>query len=621
MLGGRYLTFNVEVGTLAAILTVFEYVLSTIAAISARASIHGLWLLRLHRGGSLPNDAKDLKRRAFRKDIFSFLLSVWLVAGVALLEANLRPSVRIKNRVIKSDHCVSVYGKYESYRTKSHVPPYRALVENWVLTAANGLNCGEYGIASIGTGGMTDSMGKRQNMAAPVCATEKVEVGKEIIGVKIDLTEVEDTYLKFEIGATAAYAILPYSSENLGKDDENIGISQEGKGICGERGISALHTEFGSEYGTTFVQYGNLSYALHERICDAHPGRVQSSQVIANTASPSWLHSVDAYIRVDVLRSQARSDQIFKYTISDAYFLFQGKKIDDPTYACTNGTMEIEYVFASAPDVARQLRKFRGQTAAIPTNPVLMQTSARMLEGHCERAIGPVSFAALLYSADAEWRNDHLAKVMKDKRMRYHMYAMAVSSAQFPLNGVQGDETPKNAEGECWVRPIDNVTKVKLDWRMLVMLIGFVVAFLVIGMSILFRCLFPGESWQVGSTMWSLRQFIDEDEEENNMASAVVEVFPMDDESAEKRRKQDAIVSKRSRMFLKNVDSFDDSLENGLALQDTKSIKFGYRVRTLRDLPGVSEKTSSDFDPGKLSSRGDDTIGGQEDEHCDNQHN
>lgn len=98
----HHLAVSIPVGTMAAIMTGLEYLLSVLCGLSLRASVHGFWLIGLHRGGEASLTGATHLRRAFIRDMLVTLIGIWLVTGVALVESNLRGGFSVDDNVVNS---------------------------------------------------------------------------------------------------------------------------------------------------------------------------------------------------------------------------------------------------------------------------------------------------------------------------------------------------------------------------------------------------------------------------------------------------------------------------------------------------------------------------------------
>lgn len=571
---------RIPLGTLAALLTALEYVLSTISALCARAAIHGIWLVGLHRGGTAPFDEKHRTWRSVRKDILTTILGVWLVIGVALVEASLRTSVRVRDDIVDSDKCVSVFGKYNPLRVEDMRPPYRTTVEPWVMTVAQSIACGNRGIASVGVGGTTDIAGNKEDLFGPTCAQDEVDLAKDNVEVSLTIIEIGDTYLKLEYEHSNVYQLLPHNATGLGKDEKSVGLRDEGKGPCGERQISSYYARTDVGFETLSVTSANVSYAVHQKICTLHGEK--PIQVLSNDVISECVDVPDGKVQIDCARQKARNDQVFHVEIEDVNALFVGMTIDDPAYACTSAIVRVEYIFMHPKLINDAILADKGKVQYPAQFPVIIPVKVRALSGHCERTIAPLGNAALIYNADAEYRKDALMDL--DRKTRYYAHMMAVSSSQFPLHTITGEESA-TANGKCLVHLVDMVTEIPKDWRLALLFAGLGTTAIVIIAGIGLRIFFNGESWRIGSAQWSLSRLLDE-KGNGEKKTAVVEVVAVEASSSSLERDANALVPRRTQRLLIRKGSIPapDGLFGSLSGPPStraEEKQYVYRFRTL----------------------------------------
>lgn len=488
------ITVALPLGTAVAIITTLEYLLSTFAALCTRATVHGLWLLRLHRGGELPIDTQHRTRRRFQKDLISFVLGIWLVAGIALTESNLREGYRIREESKRSSLCVSVFGNFDPERVKDLVPPYRVTVEPWVVSVATRLKC-PMGISSVGVGGATDSLGNKRNLSAPACSENKVNTSYGLVKADIGEVELEDGMVEPELGRTEAFMLFPLFPANLGLGIDRVGLEDEGNGICGEVGISGVFWSLGGDYRTTLTNAMNISFAVHERICQEY-GRLSRSIIpLGDDEVRSCAES--NHLNISCVRSGAGDGNIHTVDIPDVAALTVPGNLFNASYACIPATARVEFVFISA-GVAEEMME-DGRTKL----PVLLIMRVTIVEGDCERTIAGLAHAALLYTADSEWREDALSNL--PRKIRFHAYLMAVSASQFPLHILRAPENPQGKK--CMIRDVFTVTEILVDWRVWFLFAGLVAVAVVVLVGGVMRFLFVS-CWGVGSAEWSLAQVV-----------------------------------------------------------------------------------------------------------------
>lgn len=522
------ITVPLAVGTMAAILTAAEYILSTASALCIRAAMHGFWLVGLHRGGTASLDTGERLKRTFTKDIAGALLGIWLVFGVALVESNLKEAFQIVNKEVNSTDCVSMFGKYKPTRIKLDTPPYRTILEPWVLQVAKKNQCGEDGIASVGVGGATDVYGNKKNMSAPVCVDKHLRVDSQLIQATLTVIKVQKFFFTPHVPDSESYVLFPHSCEGIGKRIDHLANS-EGKGPCGRQGISSFFNCASPTLQTTHVHYLNASKALHDEKCIQHGEK--SLRGVPNDTVRECIQARS--INGKCLLARAPKELIHTFRSSRASALFLGQDIGSQAYACPNAIVEEKYVFID-PSFISQLGN-----SATPKLKLLVVLSARVAKGGCEPTVNVLGQAALMYTADAGWRRDELSKY--DKRTLYHAYMMAVSSSQFPLNHVEGKESA-TINGSCYIKPVTGVTEIAWDWRLFLLVSGLVCSILIIAAGAVFRLIYTGESWEVGSAHWSLSHLLAgmPRDKDDVPCLEVVAVPPANTSSPNSRRSSDA---------------------------------------------------------------------------------
>lgn len=504
-------TLHLPLGLVAALITATEYCLSLLAALSARATLHGVWLISLHRGRKAAIDTRTRDRRAFRKDVVCFLLTLALVIAAAGVESNLKPTWILATPPRNSSFCVSMYGKYFPSRVVRHRPPFRVGVEPWIVSVAHMLGC-RNGIASIGVGSWTDVDGNKMDMCGPVCVNEALNLSTVFVGAEVRRYTFDKVSFNPFVGVSPAYTLFPLRKGSIGLDTRHVGTVVEGTGECSKRGISAYFMGMNAEYETMRIQSRNMSFAVHETLCKSHSGGVK----------PIPTNRLQACIRgameadVHCIRESATPADTYSVRLSDMAALYISDKIDGASYACVETTVQIEYVFITAQQATNLILRKNSTTTNeqqnLPRFPVLIPTSVRSISGSCERTIAPVAQAALLYSIEQEWWDLEFAPI--NRQIRFHAYMMAVADSLFPMPTLPEPESSFN-EATCFIRPTYEVTLIPWSWAtlLLVMLISIVTAAAV--SAFIFRALFRGESWLVGSAKWSIARLMGESEGDN----------------------------------------------------------------------------------------------------------
>lgn len=599
------LQIGLSVGMTAAILTGAEFVLSIVAAFSMKAIIHGAWLLHLHRNGHAHYNDRSRKFQGVIKDVLTAGLGVWFLFSVALVESNLEATYLVSEEKTLSSACVRMDSDIAPQAMRSLIPSIRAGFEPWALIAANALNCGRYGVGHVGTGGVTNKFGKKENLTAPVCRSSLSNVSGSIFWETGMLKTWEMGTLTFVTNRSPMYEFIPYSSKGLGMHFHSALNTVDGTRECGKKGISDLFTGMETPWSTTFTMSMIVDDIMHQAICQSHPNEQPVIPLDLNLTIPCVIGSqsyIDARcLRKNALTSDAKDVLGHKVYLTDVATLLVAERLYDQSYACLNGTVVVEYVFVNLSVINNPSLR------STPTLPVLVVTALQIERGdnaHCEMCPNALCRAALLYTVDTEWQQSELFGL--DRLTRYYTYLISVSSSQFPLSSI---DPYGNLTGlDCFVRKMTEVTSVAMDWRMLSLLTAVAISAVVFMGSCAFCVLYRGESWKVGSTSWLLnrlsmkrrsRHRIDE-ENESHGVDTIVEVVP---------HAQIPSMSKTCTSDHTTMNSEHNTAHSwGWPLSrksprvgraDAVTMKFRYR---LRSLPGRSDSVSRQV---SLTSNGD----------------
>ncbi|CDF35218.1 unnamed protein product [Chondrus crispus] len=331
-------------------------------------------------------------------------------------------------------------------------------------------------------------------MSAPVCVDKHLRVNSKIIQATFTVIEVKMFFLQPRVPDSESYVLFPHSCKGMGRRIGHLADS-EGKGPCGRRGISGFFNCASPTLQTTHVHYLNVSKALHDEKCVQH-GEKSVRAVPKDTVSVCiQARSING----KCLLARAPKELIHIYRSSRASALFLGQDIRSQAYACPDVIVEEKYIFIDPSFISKL------SNSSTTRLKLLVVLSARVAEGSCEPTVNVLGQAALMYTADAGWRRDELSKY--DKQILYHAYMMAVSSSQFPLNRVEGKESA-TINGSCYIKPVAGVTEIAWDWRLFLLVSGLVCSVLIITASAVFRLIYTGESWAVGSAHWSLSHLL-----------------------------------------------------------------------------------------------------------------
>lgn len=538
ILGFSYAVINLPIGTVAALLTSCEYLLSTIAALSARAAVHGSWLYSLHRGGEASIGVAARMKRNIRKDIIGSIIGVWLVISVALVESNLYSSVVVSRSLVVSPMCISTSQPFPITLFGELIPSMRAIVEPWVIGVVDTLNC-QGGLSTIGGGAGTDIYGKKLNLSAPVCDQSAIVPPQQVF-IRLSRVYIGSQQIVFQPSRTAIFEIIPYSRRGIGLALPRLGPEYEGQGPCGAKGISTYLPGLRHGWITVSASAHNVSVSVLESVCEQHSAPVRP---ISFDLAESCTDFKSKALDLSCVYIQTSEDDVYSATIHDTSAIFVGKSGTDPSYACLNASVRIDYVFLPP-------SMFTKMTPPVAvTMPVLVPVQVAAVSGYCERTVHILGRAALVYSADAEWLHSELYGL--DRRTRYHAFMIAVSSSQFPLANIRNSPsemfsavTPEGYE-PCLLRGVNEVTLVPWNWCLWLLIFGVSMAGAVMIVGLTLRMLFSGESWRVGSAQWSLTRLFNDTGLADPFAenSVVVQVIPGDQDESPSRSDTDIVRS------------------------------------------------------------------------------
>lgn len=502
-----------SVGVVAAALTVLEFILSVTTGAATLAIFRGLWLSELHRTQRASVSSTARARRIKRRDIFSAILSTWLVVVVASLESNLSSVVWVSNEIIQSDHCLAMNRPLPIAFIDQLRPTLHAGVDSWVLSVVNQIDC--QAIGSVETGSASDNETAITSLNAPIC-TQPVEHGPDKeINIQIQLKEfkVDRNRLSVKPGKTSYVEMLPVDSASIPPTRRGLPgvLFEEQKGMCTEIGISSFPFALthSIDWIGIFSNEPHTVHAIHELICKSHMityrnetgeniNVVDEDIGLEQSLSCSPGHSTENRTRLELfnpscLESLSQS-KTYSAIISEVWALVLGEDPETPSYACVNVTVEVRYLFVSRTFITAFT------TEATVEYPVLVPFSISILSGHCEITANVVARSALVFAADANYRKTPLSDV--GLLRLYHLYMMATATVQIPLTSIlQGNSTVP-----CSLRKVYEGTEVKWDWRLGFLIATAIVAGLICLVAVALRYRYNRVPWDLGSAHWAFEQ-------------------------------------------------------------------------------------------------------------------
>lgn len=518
------LILNLPVGRVAAILTVFEFVIGTATTLAIRGLIRGIWLFKLHKNGKASVNAKARSRRGLVRDFVTSAFGILLVASAALVESQLQSTVEITENPISSKACVRVDRPLDPDLLGTFVPPIQLIVEPWVLLVAqqikNGINKNDRAkaaLATVGVGGTTTLKGEKAEMFAPVSPKLK-SIDPHLIVFDITEVKVQPNRLSIKPGKTPAVEIFPFSTDGIDTSEKTEAHNEPldaYRAYCESKQLSSLRIGLHTYWRSSYSQSMNVMQAVHDSICKYH------REAIADKSNerPLKMEEIEecgiwrvTKMNPNCLREKAvnlslandnvpESSVIFSVDMSNSSALFYGKSRTDSSYACIDATINVEYVLLEA-GVLNSLSPNRNEQY-----PFIVPTRYTVKSGHCERTIHLLARTALLHSADVEWRMTDLAKL--DRIRRYWSFMISASSALVDLTEI--DVEDKTAESNCSIHPVRSITFVRYSWSVVLLVSITSICAILIVIASVYRLYYRGPPWLIGSAYWSLNQFCSEE--------------------------------------------------------------------------------------------------------------
>lgn len=510
---------NLPVGRVAAILTVFEFLISTAAMLAIRNLIRGIWLFKLHKNGKASVSAKARTKRGWVRDSISFAFSISLVASAALVESELQSNVQIAENPIPSNACVRVDRPLDPDLLDTFVPPMQLIIEPWVLLVVrkmrngiNGKDRARAALSTLGVGGTTTLKGEKAEMVAPV-SRKLGSIDPCLIVFDIKEVKVQPNRLAIKPGKTPAVEIFPFSTEGI---DTNEKTEDRGEPLdayreyCESKQLSALRIGLHAYWRSSYSQSMNVMQAVHDSVCKFHRDiitRGSSERALKMEEINDCVNWRVANLNPNCFREKAanlllansnvpKSSVIFSADVANSSALFYGETRSDSSYVCIDATINMEYVLVEA-GVLNSLSPSRNEQY-----PFIVPTRYTVKSGHCERTIHVLARTALLHSADVEWRMTDLANV--DRVRRYWSFMISASSALLDLTEIDMDD--ETAKLNCSIHPVRYVTFVRYCSSLILLLSITSICAILIVIASAYRFYYRGPSWLVGSAYWSLNQ-------------------------------------------------------------------------------------------------------------------
>lgn len=521
----NHIIVNIRLGALAGILTASEYILGSLAAIAGAALVRGIWLEYLHRGGVVPMSVKSRAARHTLRDFISFFIGICFVTAIALVETTLEPTYLITQQTVPESRCLQMAQWFHPLIQDSLIPPLQVNVEPWITRVAQILDCPlGHGIETVGLKSFVDIEGKEINISAPVCADEKLY--PKNLSIALQYLSVESDGFEFNVDEAASAEIIPYWLKPIQRSvqtrDQGLIPDPDGANECLSRSISPDWYEMNTEWTTTMLSGHGLSRTLYYEMCRLHGDRliatlpldVEKSCEQNFDVSGEPFDNDDHHLNPACLleKTELYPNVAHSVKLSNVSVIIVNKK--SQSFVCVDADISVDYVFVSM-DILRYL-KYESQFQT----PALVMAKISVISGHCERTVHVIGRAALLYSAEAEWRDTYMAQLNRVER--YHAFVIAVSTSIFPLDQLQNSvypyeqnpadaaENDKLLKKECMVRPVTRATKIPKGGAFIFLITVTAVSSFVIILAFLIRVLVfcRGHDWTVGTTQWSFNQLL-----------------------------------------------------------------------------------------------------------------
>lgn len=533
------LVVNASIGTVAAVLTVVEFILSMIAAIAASAAVRGVWLMVLHRGGKASITAKSRNCRLVIRDFISFFVDVWLISSVAFIESKLKSTYVVTAETLLSSRCLRMDQSINPSLMDCLTPPLHLVPPPWVDDVAKGLGC-KNGLSTVGLGELKKGNRGRHWFSAPVCEIQKTgleDMKVDVRAVKIcsgAFTVLHKGYDFFEIFPYWSPELISAQRSAVAIRDGNVSAfdvtPNHPSSQCRSRNINGPSLNMHTVWRSALADGKDLSNMIYYELCRLHGNKavvtIPLSAEISCSQDATVFEQYDSGYIFDptCIRDSATrmgidgvSHTALLENISVQFHYDNGTR----SFACLDAAVEVSYVFVSGAFVRRSGAETQDISAS-----TIVPVSVAVLSGHCERTLNVLGRAALLFSADAEWRNPNIST--KCRKVRYHGNMMSVTTSLFPLDEIKQDisgskkirkgidditDDPyfpdvRSARSQCHVRVVRQATEIMIDASFISLVIAAVVCALLVitGIGLRLTVWANGHLWQVGSAKWALEE-------------------------------------------------------------------------------------------------------------------
>lgn len=570
-----FIIVHLPMGIVAAILTAIEYFFSTLSALSARATIRGSWLLLLHRRGKMSISRKS---REVVRSLLSFALGVSWMISVAVVESNLQTAYVIAPYMKPSTQCIPVDFRMSPRNMRRFTPPLQLVVEPWVMQIAEQMQCARLRYIGTGNGNNQDQdIGNINNvyMAAPVCYERNLSFDDRdgLYATTVGLVHVSsELTLSVDMNQWNTIQLFPYSEEivstvtpeNASYTDRIVRFDFRN---CVANNISTVVTEMHTFWQTMDIKSSTISKAILYEMCVLH-GASAKQELPLEVERQCTMN--ETYIDVSCMRRRYTENgyELNAITLTNVSSLILSGR-QQASHACIDASIKVEYIFISF----TLIQSILNLTATDIQRPVLIPVAFNVLSGHCETTVHVLARAAMVYSADAEWRRTLVTR-FTTRLERYHLHMIATATSIFPLDKLRH----VHVNDTCYVRRVEEVTAIHRDWRttFLSFVISCTLLIAVLGCG--FRSLYNKQVWLVGSTEWSINQFKMATNKQRNS-----QVFKKDNEEDEDDIL--VVVQPQPETFdTDSTESFHEEMSPRSPNANRNRVRFGIPVGTLSPL-------------------------------------
>lgn len=521
---------NLPVGVVTAILTTSEFILSFIATIAGGAAVRGVWLMYLHRGGTASVTARSRSRRLIIRDFVSFAMAFWLVVSVAMVESNFEQTYVLTEQSKFSPRCLRMDQRVDPVLMDTLIPPLHLRIDEWILECSEDLRCIN-GIATVGLELETNGNGTKKMMNAPVCAMEQVVLND--IKIFVRAIKISSSSLTVVQNGHDFFEFFPYESPNIhnGSDPSVIASpNHTSPNECTKRHIGGPPIKLHTMWRTLVADGEQVSNMIQYELCRLHGDKpVATIQQAVEESCGSPVEVTTPYDSEHKLDPSCIRDHALRIGVPGVYHttLLQNMSVQfhfnngTTSFACLDAVVQVHYVFVSS-----EFLRHSGFHAHSSEMPVIVPFGAAVIRGHCERTLNVLGRAALLFSADSEWRNTFSSSI--GRVPRYHANMMAVSSSLFPLDQMSEDTRGSNrsensgtvhlngpnlafaryGNSKCRVRIVKQATGILIDGSFHSLTAATMVCSLLVLTAMILRLTawISGHSWTVGSAKWALTE-------------------------------------------------------------------------------------------------------------------